>query len=100
MENTTHETTRNEVIIEVPNQISIDISIVKDQKRITLKSNGGEETINMFLMVFRRICRRIENSEEIENLILRYNNSEQSQNTYLTLTEEDLNKILYAILFL
>lgn len=100
MENGLVETIRNDAVIETSNQISIDISIVKDQRSITLKSHGGLETRDMFLMALRRICKRIENSEELENLIFEYDNSEQSQNSCLMLSEEDLNKILYAILYL
>ena len=82
-----------------PQTFSVRIDITDAERKLTFTGTGDEETKQMFLKTIRRLSQRIENSNFLIEPIYKLE-MEESQNATISISKEDLETILFAILML
>ena len=86
-------------VVTNPQTFSVRIDITDAERKLTFTGTGDDETKQMFLRALRRLSQRIGESDFLKEPIYQLEMA-GNQDANISISKEDLETILFAILML
>lgn len=86
-------------VVTNPQTFSVRIDMTDTERKLTFTGTGDEETKQMFLRALRRLSQRVGESDFLEEPIYQLEMAGNHDAT-ISISKEDLETILFAILML